>query len=478
MILPKEQIYRYMRHIIMPEISGAGQKKLLESGVQVFGETAEATAPLLYYIAASGIGHIVCSFQCSEGADKILENLRDLNPDVLVENKPSKLIGPSLDKNVGEPFFRVILGGPDFIVNWLEENSSVTVTGISSPTVMALQMPWQGWIWVFKERTSITMETCKNLSKKPGKDFFSAGDILSCCLLGALAAIEVIKLCLNLGKAPDIPMGFDLLSMEFTNTYDNGFPEYDTPTALRANSKSKLAQSKVLVVGTGGLGSPAAYALTLAGVGTIGLVDSDNVEISNLNRQILHSTTRIGTPKAKSAEYFLKKLNPGVNTITYDTRFTKANAMDIIRDFDVIVSAVDNLPTRFLLNDACFFAKKPLVEAGVLRFNGLGMTIIPGDGPCYRCVFPEMPPAGSVPSCSEAGILGPVPGVMGFIQAAETVKIITQRGKLLKNRLLIYDALDVEFRTAGFNKDESCPLCGRSPSITQLKEYEYNCSDQ
>ncbi|MHB1127128.1 MAG: thiazole biosynthesis adenylyltransferase ThiF [Bacillota bacterium] len=247
---------------------------------------------------------------------------------------------------------------------------------------------------------------------------------------------------------------------------------------MGGKGQKKLLGSKVLVVGAGGLGSPASLYLAAAGVGTIGIVDSDTVDLSNLQRQILHSTADVGKPKTESAQETLNSLNPDVNVIAYPTRLDKDNIRDMIRDYDVIIDGVDNFPTRFLLNDACVFTGKPLVEAGILRWDGMVMTIIPGEGPCYRCVFPEPPPNGAVPSCQEAGVLGAVAGVMGVLQAAEAIKLLLGVGKNLVGRLLIFDAMETRFREVKVDKNPRCPVCGEQPTIKELMEYDQNCELQ
>lgn len=239
--------------------------------------------------------------------------------------------------------------------------------------------------------------------------------------------------------------------------------------------QKKLREGRVLVVGAGGLGSPAAYYLAAAGIGTLGIVDSDVVDVSNLQRQIIHRTTSIGAPKTDSAAERIRALNPGVEVRKYQLRLSKDSVEGIIGDYDVIINAVDNFATRYLVHDACYFARKPLVEAGVLEFLGQAMTIVPGEGPCYRCVFPEPPPPGSIPSCQEAGVLGTVPGVLGIIQATEAMKLILGIGKPLVGRIMIYEALSGTFREVKFRPNPKCPLCGENPSITELVEYSLEC---
>lgn len=239
--------------------------------------------------------------------------------------------------------------------------------------------------------------------------------------------------------------------------------------------QKKLREAKVFVVGAGGLGSPSAFYLAAAGVGTLGVLDSDTVDLSNLQRQILHRTEDLGRPKTESALRTLTAINPNVKVVTFQTRLDASNVMDYVKDFDVVVDGVDNFPTRYLVNDACVFMGKPLVEAGILRFDGMAMTIRPGAGPCYRCVFPEPPPPGMVPSCQEAGVIGAVAGIMGVIQALEAVKLITGAGETLTGRLLIFDALETRFREVKANRDPACPVCGENPTIKELVEYDLSC---
>jgi len=242
--------------------------------------------------------------------------------------------------------------------------------------------------------------------------------------------------------------------------------------------QEKLLNSKVLVIGAGGLGSPAILYLAAAGVGTIGIVDFDVVDFSNLQRQVIHNTERVGTPKVESAKKTVEMLNPDVKVIAYNTRISKENIMDIIKDYDVVLDGTDNFPTRFLINDACYFAGKPLVSAAMLRFEGQVSVFdfrMKEQSPCYRCLFPEPPPPGLVPSCQEAGILGSIGGIMGCIQATEAIKLILGIGEPLVGKLLIMDALSMDFRKVKLRKDPNCPLCGEKPVIKELIEYEQVC---
>ncbi|MFN3966098.1 MAG: HesA/MoeB/ThiF family protein [Endomicrobiia bacterium] len=239
--------------------------------------------------------------------------------------------------------------------------------------------------------------------------------------------------------------------------------------------QEKLLNAKVLIIGCGGLGSPCAYYLASAGIGKIGLVDSDKVELNNLQRQILHFMKDIGRQKTESAKEKLNAINPDVEVKTYPVRLTSNNIMDIIKDYDIIVDGSDNFPTRYLVNDACVLSKKPLIHAGILRFDGQATTIIPYEGPCYRCIFPEPPPPGMVPSCQEAGILGVVAGVLGVIQATEVIKYILGKGDLLLGKLLIFNALEMNFRKLNIQKNKNCQICGDNPTIKELIDYEQFC---
>ncbi len=241
--------------------------------------------------------------------------------------------------------------------------------------------------------------------------------------------------------------------------------------------QGKLLDAKVLMVGAGGLGSPAAYYLAAAGVGTLGIVDADVVDITNLQRQILHGTSDVGRPKAISARETLMDLNPGCNVIPYIEYLNSENVMDIISEYDIVVNGCDNFPTRYMVNDACVFAGKPIVDGSIFRFEGQ-VTIYPCDseGPCYRCLYPEPPPAELAPSCAEAGVLGVLPGTVGLIQATEVVKLILGQGEPLIGRLLMYDALSMNFKNFKIRRDPGCPVCGDNPTVTELIDYVAFCS--
>lgn len=238
-----------------------------------------------------------------------------------------------------------------------------------------------------------------------------------------------------------------------------------------SKGQEKLLNAKVLVIGAGGLGSPCALYLASAGVGKIGILDSDKVELKNLQRQILHSTNTVGVPKVESAKKRLNNANPDVDVTTYNIRLTSENIMDIIKAYDIVVDGSDNFPTKYLVNDACVLSGKPLSHGGILKFDGQVITILPGKTACYRCLFAEPPPPGFVPSSQETGILGAIPGVIGTIQANEVLKYILGIGDLLEGRLLIFNALDSSFRQVKIPKDPKCPICGDKPSIKALINY-------
>lgn len=266
--------------------------------------------------------------------------------------------------------------------------------------------------------------------------------------------------------------------MELTDEQIQRYSRHIILSEVGGKGQKKLAQAKVLIIGAGGLGSPAAMYLAAAGVGTLGLVDGDVVDLSNLQRQILHTTAAVGMPKVESGRKTLVALNPELTIKTYQEHVTADNVMRFLPDYDIILDGSDNFSTRFLINDACYFAKKTLVSGSIFRFEGQLTTIKPQEGyPCYRCLYPEPPPAGLVPNCQEAGVLGVLAGTIGVLQAAEAIKEILSLGETLADKLLIYDALDMKFRKVSRPKDPACPLCGSNPSIRDLnRDYNVSCS--
>jgi len=237
----------------------------------------------------------------------------------------------------------------------------------------------------------------------------------------------------------------------------------------------RLKAARVLCVGTGGLGSPLAFYLAAAGIGTLGLVDFDVVDLSNLQRQIIHSTKDIGRKKLDSAAEKLTALNPALNVVKHETMLSSANALAILKDYDIVADGTDNFPTRYLVNDACVLLGKPNVYGSIFRFEGQASVFATRTGPCYRCLYPEPPPPGLVPSCAEGGVLGILPGLLGVIQATEVIKLILGKGQSLAGRLLLVDALNMRFRELKLRKNPECPVCGPNPTVTQLIDYQQFC---
>ena len=246
---------------------------------------------------------------------------------------------------------------------------------------------------------------------------------------------------------------------------------------VSAEGQRRIKAARVLCIGAGGLGSPVAIYLAAAGIGTLGLVDADRVDASNLQRQILYATDDVGEPKLEKARARLQQLNPDVEIVLHEARLTSANATEIIANYDVVIDGSDNFPTRYLSNDVCVFARKPNIYGSVFRFEGQASVFAPHlGGPCYRCLFPEPPPPGAAPSCAEAGVLGVLPGIIGLIQATEALKLIVGLGDSLAGRLLHFDALKMKFREFNLRRDPQCPVCGDKPSIFEPIDYEQFCA--
>jgi molybdopterin/thiamine biosynthesis adenylyltransferase len=234
--------------------------------------------------------------------------------------------------------------------------------------------------------------------------------------------------------------------------------------------QQKLLDSKVLIIGAGGLGAPIALYLAAAGVGTIGIADADVVDITNLQRQVIHFTPDVGKPKVESAAEKMRAINPDVTVNTYQEWVSAANIAGLIADYDFVIDGTDNFAAKFLINDACVLGNKPYSHGGILQFVGQTITVLPGQSPCYRCIFPTPPPKDAIPTCSQAGVIGVLPGVIGSIQATEVVKFILGKGELLAGRLLTYDALAMKFRDIAIKRNAKCPVCGETPSITELHD--------
>ncbi len=261
--------------------------------------------------------------------------------------------------------------------------------------------------------------------------------------------------------------------MAFSNEQLERYSRHIILKEIGAKGQKKLLNAKVLIIGAGGLGAPVAMYLAAAGVGTIGIADADEVDLSNLQRQIIHATKDVGKPKVLSAKETMNEMNPDVTVNTYHTFVTSENIRELIRDYDFIIDGTDNFPAKFLINDACVMEKKPFSHAGIIRFKGQLMTYVPGEGPCYRCVFKNPPPKDAVPTCKQAGVVGAMGGVIGSLQAMEAIKFIVGQGELLTGNLLTYDALKMDFRKIKLpHNTDNCPVCGKNPTITELIDYE------
>ena len=264
--------------------------------------------------------------------------------------------------------------------------------------------------------------------------------------------------------------------MAFTNEQLERYSRHIILKDVGVKGQKKLLEGKVLIIGAGGLGAPAAMYLAAAGVGTIGIADADNVDLSNLQRQVIHTTPDIGKPKVESAKETMNAINPHVKVVTHKDFLWASNALDIIKDYDFVIDGTDNFPVKFLINDACVMAGKPFSHGGILRFEGQTFTYVPGHA-CYRCMFKTPPPPNAVPTCSQAGVLGAIAGMLGTIQAAEALKYITGVGELLTDKLLTFNAKTMDFRKINVKRRENCPLCGEHPTVTQLIDYEQGTCD-
>ncbi len=256
--------------------------------------------------------------------------------------------------------------------------------------------------------------------------------------------------------------------MDYTSEQLERYSRHIALKEVGLDGQERLLKGRVFIIGAGGLGSPAAMYLAAAGVGTIGIADADEVDLSNLQRQIIHGSGDLGKAKVMSAEETIHALNPDVEVHAFQTVVSPDNIMELIRDYDFVIDAVDNFPAKFLINDACVIAGKPFCHAGIIRFQGQLMTYVPGEGPCYRCIFKEPPPEGAVPTCKQVGIIGAMAGTIGSLQAMEAVKYLVGCGDLLTGRLLVYDALKMQFRNVKLPKDDNCAVCGIHPTIKEL----------
>lgn len=308
---------------------------------------------------------------------------------------------------------------------------------------------------------------------------YCAGGVRSALATKALAGLGYSKVLSMSGgfngwKDAGLPIQ---QKKSLTSSQSSRYARHILLPEVREEGQIKLLESKVLLIGAGGLGCPTALYLAAAGVGTLGIIDYDAVDLSNLQRQILHSEQEVGNPKAESAARRLKGINSEIKVVPILERLSRDNVMKIIADYDIVVNGCDNFPTRYLINDACVFTKKPLVDGSIFRFEGQ-VSIFHSEkgGPCYRCLYPEPPPPEMAPSCAEAGVLGVLPGIIGSIQAVEAIKLVLGTGDALVGRLLMYDALTQKFREMKIRRDPNCPVCGDKPTIKELIDYEWFCS--
>jgi adenylyltransferase/sulfurtransferase len=269
-----------------------------------------------------------------------------------------------------------------------------------------------------------------------------------------------------------------ITELDFTEDEIHRYSRHIVLPEVGGVGQKRLNHASVLVVGAGGLGSPVAFYLAAAGVGRIGIVDNDVVDISNLQRQILHRTADVGRKKVESAQDTLHALNPNLEIVPYDLRLNASNILSLIREYDVVAEGSDNFPTKFLVNDACVMTDTPLSMAGIFRFSGQILTVLPHAGPCYRCLIPQPPPPGAIPSCQEAGVFGAMAGAVGIVQATEILKLILDKGQVLSGRLLLFEALQMRFETIEVKRNPECPVCSDQPAITQLIDYEIACDLQ
>ena len=266
--------------------------------------------------------------------------------------------------------------------------------------------------------------------------------------------------------------------IEFTDEQIERYSRHIILPEVGGAGQQKMLEARIILLGAGGLGSPAAYYLAAAGIGNLGIVDFDQVDLSNLQRQIIHSTERIGMLKTESAKKTIQALNPDVNVTLYNEKIDSSNILSIIKDYDYVVDGSDNFPTRYLVNDACVMENKTLIHGSIYRFEGQVTVFKPNSGPCYRCLYPEPPPPGMSPNCQEGGVLGVLAGIVGNLQVVEVLKLILGIGEPLVGKLLIYDALNTEFRNLRLRKDTDCPICSEKPTIKELVDYEEFCGLQ
>ena len=444
--LTPDQVKRYSRHIIMNDVGSSGQRKLMGSKALIIG-AGGLGSPAAVYLSLAGVGTVgMVDFDVVElsnlqrqilhhtpdvGRPKLesgKDNLLAYNPDINVVLHEVRLESENAMDIISQ-YDLVINGADNFATRYLVNDACYL---LNKPLVDGSILIFDGQATVF-----VPGEGCyRCLFPSPPPP----GMVPNCAeagvlgaltgLVGSIQATEALKYFLGIGES--------------------------------------------LIIGAGGLGSPAAVYLSLAGVGTVGMVDFDVVELSNLQRQILHHTPDVGRPKLESGKDNLLAYNPDINVVLHEVRLESENAMDIISQYDLVINGADNFATRYLVNDACYLLNKPLVDGSILIFDGQATVFVPGEG-CYRCLFPSPPPPGMVPNCAEAGVLGALTGLVGSIQATEALKYFLGIGESLISRLLLVDALSMTFREVKLKRNPQCPLCGDNPTVTELIDYEIFC---
>lgn len=463
--LSPQQVQRYLRQIIMPEISGRGQETLLKTHVRVTMPSVKWGDMMLAYLAAVGVGQITCVLQNMTKGSDFIRHVMDLNPEMQIKVIPANEPWTPADQHT--PNASIVLGPNEFVALHRQKTENM-VSADGAPLIVVEAGPWQGTLWA--DGHNLKHKGVKaTLPGFPGEEP-TVGEVLSASFGGTLAVIELVKMRLGIGHKLEKPFAYDLMNMTFWEKV--GDEREANQKAATHNGveplgalgdielQQRLTKAKVLVVGSGGLGSPVSFALAKAGIGTLGLVDHDHVDLSNLNRQILHTTSRIGMPKVASGARTLEMLNPKMTVNTYQERMTASNADRLLRAYDLLLDGLDNLPSRYVANKAAVAAAKPFVSAGVLTFYGQSTSILPGDGPCYECIFPQSDDTGNAPTCEETGVLGAVPGLMGVIQAVEVIKQLCGLSPSLQHQYLMVDALEREFTIIQLPRKEACPVCG------------------
>ncbi len=444
MILTKDQLYRYMNQILIPEVSRKGQKKILGSRVFFHSENLESAALALYYLAGAGVGEVFCRIGTLLNESELYDRLSNLNSDTRILPAPEKA-----PENIpGQVATRIITGSPGYILDTLK-NTVGDGSKDYIPTVVSISDVWHGAVQTFTEKAGLE-EFISVLEAKAVRTAPTAGEYpcrLSGYFSGLLAVIEHLKLALSIGKPLDKALYHNLDTMEFDTAGSTGdlLLRLSAPVASAASRHELFAGSKVLIAGCGSLGYPAAYVLASAGIGTLGLLGQ--------------GTAGLGMPNAEALEIFLSQINPHIKLDIYSSSISGEGMQDIISRYDIVIGCIHSRKHRCLLDDACAAAGKPLLQAGALDISALATSVIPGDGHCCRCIFPESENSDPLPVCSDTGVLSPVPGVMAIVQAAEALKLLSGKGSSLKDRLLLFDVFDTDLYIVDNMRDEYCEIC-------------------